>query len=62
VKRYGGDHYVSLDAPLYTLLQILSVTLFEKMAIHQAVTGAEYKPSNDEQYNQFESICGLTGH
>ena len=27
---------LDLDASLYTLLQILSVTLFEKMPIHQA--------------------------
>jgi hypothetical protein len=34
-KRLG------LDSSLYTLLQILSVTLFEKMAFYQAVTGTE---------------------
>ena len=28
---------LDLDASLYTLLQILSVTLFEKMPIHQAL-------------------------
>jgi IS4 transposase len=28
---------LALDASLYTLLQILSVTLFEKMPIHQAL-------------------------
>ena len=43
---------LNLDASLYTLLQILSVTLFEKMALCQAVTGAEYKPNDDVQYNQ----------
>ena len=30
---------LDLDATLYTLLQILSVTLFEKMPIHQALAG-----------------------
>ena len=30
-----------LDASLYTLLQILSLTLFEKMPIHQALAGDE---------------------
>ena len=30
---------LDLDASLYTLLQILSVTLFEKMPIHQALAG-----------------------
>ena len=32
---------LDLDASLYTLLQILSVTLFEKMPIHQALAGDE---------------------
>ena len=43
---------LNLEASLYTLLQILSVTLFEKMLIRQAVTGSEYKPANDPQCNQ----------
>jgi hypothetical protein len=43
---------LNLDASLYTLLQILSVTLFEKMLIHQAVTGSEYRPNDDAQRNQ----------
>jgi hypothetical protein len=33
---------LELDASLYTLLQILSVTLFEKMPIHQAFAGRDY--------------------
>ena len=32
---------LDLDASLYTLLQILSVTLFEKMPIHQTLAGDE---------------------
>jgi len=60
VERYSGDRYVkslrcaehfrkhlSLDTSLYTLQQILSVTLFEKMAIYQALTGTDYKSEND---------------
>ena len=43
---------LNLDASLYTLLQILSVTLFEKMALYQVVTGVEYKPNDDVQCNQ----------
>jgi hypothetical protein len=43
---------LSLDASLYTLLQILSVTLFEKMTLHQAVTGTEYRPGDNIQCNQ----------
>ena len=43
---------LNLEASLYTLLQILSVTLFEKMPIGQALTGSEYRPANDLQCNQ----------
>jgi IS4 transposase len=43
---------LNLGASLYTLLQILSVTLFEKMLIHQAVTGTEYRPNHHAQCNQ----------
>ena len=43
---------LNLDASLDTLLQILSVTLFEKMLIRQAITGTEYKPGDDSQCNQ----------
>jgi hypothetical protein len=39
-KRLG------LDASLYTLLQILSLTLFEKMPILQALSQAE--PASDQ--------------
>ena len=43
---------LNLDASLYTLLQIFSVTLFEKMLLYQAVTGVEYKPNDAVQCNQ----------
>src|SRR2546430_5162551 len=43
---------LNLDASLYTLLQILSVTLFEKMLIRRAVTGTAYTSSDDAQCNQ----------
>ena len=43
---------LNLEASLYTLLQILSLTLFEKMQIDQALTGSEYRPANDLQCNQ----------
>jgi hypothetical protein len=55
----GGIHTLkvvkkrlNLDASLYTFLQILSVTLFEKMLLCQAVTGIEYKPNDAVQCNQ----------
>lgn len=34
---------LQLDASLYTLLQILSVTLFEKIPIDQALADSEHK-------------------
>jgi len=43
---------LNLEASLYTLLQILSVTLFEKMLIGQALTRSKYRPANDLQCNQ----------
>jgi len=34
---------LNLDASLYTLLQILSLTQFEKMPLQQAFQGSDYK-------------------
>jgi Domain of unknown function (DUF4372)/Transposase DDE domain len=51
VKRRLG-----LDASLYTLLQIFSVTLFEKIDLKQALTIEEYKPDTSQitkQLNPF---------
>jgi hypothetical protein len=47
-----------LEAPLYTLLQILSVTLFEKMPLQQAVTSnvdARNTPLHHNQLNLFST-------
>jgi transposase len=41
-----------LDASLYTLLQILSVTLFEKMPLQQAFQGNDYISNQDNLNNQ----------
>jgi len=43
---------LNLDASLYTLLQILSVTLFEKMPIQQALQGISGQPENNNFNNQ----------
>jgi IS4 transposase len=43
---------LNLDASLYTLLQILSVTLFEKMPLQQAFPGSDYKSEQGNDYNQ----------
>ena len=47
---------LNLDASLYTLLQILSVTLFEKMPLQQALAGGDpimEKPMPNNQLNLF---------
>ncbi len=43
---------LNLDASLYTLLQILSVTLFEKMPLQQAFPGSGYETPEDSPCNQ----------
>ena len=43
---------LNLDASLYTLLQILSVTLFEKMPLQQAFPGNDCKRIDETQCNQ----------
>ena len=43
---------LNLEASLYTLLQILSVMFFEKMAVYQSLTGADYRSEDDTQCNQ----------
>lgn len=43
---------LNLDASLYTLLQILSVTLFEKMPLQQAFPGKDYEMPEGVPCNQ----------
>ncbi len=43
---------LNLDALLYTLLQIFSLTLFEKMPIQQAFAGNAPLQKQDESNNQ----------
>lgn len=43
---------LNLDASLYTLLQIFSLTLFEKMSIQQAFAGSDYISDNVTPSNQ----------
>jgi hypothetical protein len=45
---------LDLDASLYTLLQILSVTLFEKMPLYQALAESENRCNHPEITNQLE--------
>ena len=48
---------LNLDASLYTLLQILSVTLFEKMPLQQAFPGSDYKTPDGLPCNQLKSFA-----
>ena len=43
---------LDLDASLYTLLQIFSLTLFEKMPVSWALQGSRYEPDAAESDNQ----------
>jgi len=43
---------LNLDLSLYTILQILSVTLFEKVSILQVLTEAGYKTDGADSCNQ----------
>ena len=45
-----------LDASLYNLLQILSVTLFEKMPLQQALTDQAHRSSHPANANQLNLL------
>ena len=47
---------LKLDASLYTLLQILSVTIFEKTTIQQALWGNTYNPENTMPFKQLDLL------
>ena len=43
---------LNLDLSLYTILQILSVTMFEQLPIIQVLTNFDYKSMEDDSYKQ----------
>ena len=45
---------LKIDLTLYTILQILSITLFEKMPILQALATIEYRNSNATGHSQLK--------
>lgn len=47
---------LKLDASLYTLLQILSVTLFEKTPLNKALSCARYTSESERDYNQLNLL------
>jgi hypothetical protein len=44
--------WLYLEASLYTILQVLSVTMFERMPLLQVLTEYEYKTQSPEMHNQ----------
>ena len=44
---------MKIDLSLYTILQILSISLFEKMPIYQALTNNDYKNKITINHIQF---------
>ncbi len=42
------------DQSLYTILQILSITLFEKTSLLQAITAADYRKTQGDNANQLK--------
>jgi len=52
---------LNLNTDLYTILQILSLTLFEKIPLEQLLANCDYKTGGydmDNQLNLFESLTG----
>jgi len=43
---------LKIEASLYTILQVLSVTIFERMPLLQALTDSDYRNGTDENINQ----------
>lgn len=47
---------LKLEQSLYSILQILSVTLFEKTQLQQALSGIDHVALNDDGYNQLNLL------
>jgi len=52
---------LKMEASLYTILQILSVTIFERMPLNQIVTNSEYKSENCDMANQLNLFNKTSG-
>ena len=52
----------NIEASLYTILQVLSVTLFERMPINQLLTDHDYKADDFVMDNQLELFDYYSGH
>ena len=53
---------LDLKTDLYTILQILSLTLFEKTSLKQLLSNDRYINENKEIDNQLNLFNNLTGH
>lgn len=52
---------LDIKADLYTILQILSLTLFEKIPLEQVLMNSDYKNKSDTIDNQLNLFDKLTG-
>ena len=52
---------LNLSADLYTMLQILSLTLFEKVPLEQMLANCDYKAEECDMGNQLNLFNNLTG-
>jgi hypothetical protein len=53
---------LNLSTDLYTILQILSLTLFEKIPLEQLLVNQDYKTDGDDMGKQLNLFNNLTGH
>ena len=53
---------LDLKADLYTILQVLSLSLFEKLSLKQILIGEDYTPKQPERSIQLNLFDYLTGH
>jgi hypothetical protein len=53
---------LNIDASLYSILQILSLTVFETMPLDQLLTGCDRNMKNDNSDNQLNLFDNYSGH
>jgi hypothetical protein len=53
---------LDLQADLYTILQVLSLTLFEKTSLEQMLNWGDFIMQDSENHNQLNLFDTLTGH
>ena len=53
---------LKLELELYTILQILSLSLFEKNELNQLLTNSEYNNDNDDSSKQLNLFDLTLGH